>query len=1054
MTQCAVVLLFVTMCNGATITTLDRAKTLHFLRIMGGSTAPMNSLLDSFATNTSAELVYSGSNNINTEFAKPNMVTLLKLYQNNLMEYFTGATITSFIEQGLLRRLDNLYTREGLHTTIPKSLSDTCRHPTIPGYYCVPFNTYSWAMYYRPSVFASLGITTPPSSWDELLSAFAKMRSAGITPMEYPLGSPWYSGAWFDYLNMRVNGVDFHRNVTQGKTSYTDERIHKLMDFWKNLVDEGNMKPIPGSWAAVRNGLVEKRVGVFLIGDFTRWGYAPLDHDIDFFRFPIVDPTLLVGEDAPCDSYIIPSGVQAGAPETPESIGLEAERLLGQMMSTEFMLNNSAMYSIPANSKAMSKADALSVKSAKLLSDSDVIFQFFDRDCPRDFALRAIKQLTMFVNGTPKGEVLAQLNADRMDVYFGLISPPSMSPEGGTFQTLVSISLSTLTSGADVYYTTDDSVPTIYSSLFNASRPIVLSEAGTYTVKAFAAKRGLDPSPMTQMVFVVTSSEEDNVLIIVLPVVGGVMLVILVVVLWKGSANYRQMRKLLSAVALAENTAESVAEMDFDGVQFLYDIENPSRLHLAFIKIVHNLELYKSFLPAALLERLQHDDSDTSDLRATAPGVDTHTAALVFTDIRKSTVIWEAVPEAMKRAMRVHNNIMREAVKEFGGYEVKTIGDAFMVAFDSPLDAVKMGVAAQLRLSEATWPADLSDLGMCAKQIKSDSNKVLWSGLSIRVGVNYGEVSVEESAMTGRADYFGHTVNVAARLESNGAVGAVTVSNAIWEDISARISGCIASAPNPITLAGVKDPIPVRSVYPTALAERAVQPLVISSAVAVRDCESTTSANSRPTTVRNVKSAISSDRGNIVQASIVTAELLTDDVSHAVGAQLSLGVTLALQALDRCQGMLIGVVGNNVCGGFNLTGRTASHSENAVRFAQLVKSSPIAHCVGIMAGTVWHGNVGSTQRFVTAFGGAVKGSQKLCTLAYDPGRILFAIERSEEDRPVPVPGPSGGTTPGRGGEISSALRRNLKDTDLKVKNAAVYEVAMSVDEYAYPDNEC
>ena len=53
---------------------------------------------------------------------------------------------------------------------------------------------------------------------------------------------------------------------------------------------------------------------------------------------------------------------------------------------------------------------------------------------------------------------------------------------------------------------------------------------------------------------------------------------------------------------------------------------------------------------------------------------------LVFTDIEGSTVLWEHLGKAFKPVLDLHNQIFREAIAEFGGYEVKTEGDAFMVA--------------------------------------------------------------------------------------------------------------------------------------------------------------------------------------------------------------------------------------------------------------------------------------------------------------------------------------------------------------------------------------
>ncbi|GMG56415.1 unnamed protein product [Ambrosiozyma monospora] len=52
--------------------------------------------------------------------------------------------------------------------------------------------------------------------------------------------------------------------------------------------------------------------------------------------------------------------------------------------------------------------------------------------------------------------------------------------------------------------------------------------------------------------------------------------------------------------------------------------------------------------------------------------------ALVFTDIKNSTLLWDTFPFPMRSAIKVHNSIMRRQLRIIGGYEVKTEGDAFM----------------------------------------------------------------------------------------------------------------------------------------------------------------------------------------------------------------------------------------------------------------------------------------------------------------------------------------------------------------------------------------
>ena len=296
----------------------------------------------------------------------------------------------------------------------------------------------------------------------------------------------------------------------------------------------------------------------------------------------------------------------------------------------------------------------------------------------------------------------------------------------------------------------------------------------------------------------------------------------------RGFADSAEREK--AAMARTIETVEAIAQLlagyDVDTVaEMLQEAEAegwlPAAMHEALHRLGQNLRAYRPYLPAVLLEEQQHDGAGQPCVPpAAAPGAKCERAAIVFTDIRASTSIWEAGAEAMKKAMVVHNTVMRSALAEWGGYEVKTIGDAFMAAFKDAHAGVCFGLDVQENLFAAEWPAALLEIGICYRT-------ELWCGLTVRVGVNEGPVTLETNALTGRVDYFGHTVNVAARLESVCMPGAVAVPAELWETVRG-VSGCVgayASNPVPTDLKGVSEPVPVCSVWPASLQGREGYPL-------------------------------------------------------------------------------------------------------------------------------------------------------------------------------------------------------------------------------------
>jgi multiple sugar transport system substrate-binding protein/raffinose/stachyose/melibiose transport system substrate-binding protein len=117
---------------------------------------------------------------------------------------------------------------------------------------------------------------------------------------------------WFDYLNMRLNGPEFHAALTNGEESYADEKVRAVFDTWQFLVESGYI--LENSWGlqaeASMDMVTNGQAGMILAP-----GYQP-HGELDFFRFPLIDPSLPVGELTPTIGYV----VLANSPEIEAAI--------------------------------------------------------------------------------------------------------------------------------------------------------------------------------------------------------------------------------------------------------------------------------------------------------------------------------------------------------------------------------------------------------------------------------------------------------------------------------------------------------------------------------------------------------------------------------------------------------------------------------------------------------------------------------------------------------------------------------------------------------------
>ena len=480
--------------------------------------------------------------------------------------------------------------------------------------------------------------------------------------------------------------------------------------------------------------------------------------------------------------------------------------------------------------------------------------------------------------------------------------------------------------------------------------------------------------------------------------VGSLFVTILVFVL-DFIATRGFAREVLAEQAAMERTIAAVQEIasllagyDVEGVARMLSSDAtclPEEMHNMLWQMEQNLRRYRPYLPAALFEE---EGCDVAVSGAPPPGLHSQECTIVFTDIRLSTTIWECEPDGMHVALRVHNTVVRDVIRQFSGYEVKTIGDAFMVAFDCAANAACFSLHMHERLLAADWPVSLMDVPVCAQQGS------LWGGLTIRIGMNSGPVTTEKSTLTGRTDYFGHTVNQASRLESTCKPGAVAMPAALWEKLQGDLQCDGVSECGTIELKGIADAVAVCWVWPTSLSGRRLQPLN----------ENTTYSPVGSMVSREVSSCMSlatvTNHVHYLRQTLGTVGVIELTTGADAVANMNAGVAMLSVALDQSHGTLMTVLGNRLCVGWNVIRATPSHAESAVCFAaRLSHSVPMFGAAGIVSGTFQHGDVGSrTQRFLTVMGPVVTRSWALCEAAANEGRVCLYAPPEETALPASV----------------------------------------------------
>ena len=128
------------------------------------------------------------------------------------------------------------------------------------------------------------------------------------------------------------------------------------------------------------------------------------------------------------------------------------------------------------------------------------------------------------------------------------------------------------------------------------------------------------------------------------------------------------------------------------------------------------------------------------------------TVTFLFTDVEGSTALWEAAPDAMRLALTRHDALVATGVERHGGVVVKSRGegDSIFAVFGRARDGVA-AVADVLRALDAeVWPTP--------------------SPIRVRMALHTGEAELRDG------DYYGGTVNRAARLRAAGNGGQALLS--------------------------------------------------------------------------------------------------------------------------------------------------------------------------------------------------------------------------------------------------------------------------------------
>ncbi len=352
---------------------------------------------------------------IDREAYKTQIRNFLTANAPDVATWYAANRMRPYVEAGLFEDVSDLWQEP----EIAENLASTKGAMTIDGkQWGVPYTYYQWGVYYRKDIFEELGLTDP-TTWDEEIANCEKIVASGRAC--YTIGTKflWTAGGWFDYLNMRTNGFDFHNQLANGEVSWESDEVKATFANWKQLIDMGGFidNHQTYSWQEALPFMVNGEAAAYLMGNFA---VSPLreaglsDDQLDFYQFVSINPDVELAEDAPTDTFHIPSN----------AANKEAAReFLRFVVSADEQteINNGAnLGQLPVNAQSNVDNDKFLQQGFAMLSSNSPggVAQFWDRDAPAEMAKASMEGFQEFmVKPDDVDRILAKLERARGRIY-------------------------------------------------------------------------------------------------------------------------------------------------------------------------------------------------------------------------------------------------------------------------------------------------------------------------------------------------------------------------------------------------------------------------------------------------------------------------------------------------------------------------------------------------------------------------------------------------------------------------------------------------------------
>ncbi len=352
---------------------------------------------------------------IDREAYKTQIRNFLSANPPDVANWYAANRMRPYVDAGLFEDISDLWDEP----EIQENLASTEGAMTLDGkQWGVPYTYYQWGIYYREDIYNEYGLSEP-ETWEELKANCQTLLDNDVKCFTIGTRYLWTAAGWFDYLNMRTHGYDFHMQLTNGEIPWTDDRVRETFANWRELIDMGAFidNHQSYSWQEALPFMVNGEAAAYLMGNFA---VAPMreaglgDDQLDFYQFPAINPDVEMGEDAPTDTFHIPSGADN------KEAAREFLRFVVSADNQTRINAGDALGQLPINASSSVDDDEMLQQGFEMLNENATggLAQFFDRDAPAEMAAIAMEGFQEFmVFPDNLDQILQRLEQARQRIY-------------------------------------------------------------------------------------------------------------------------------------------------------------------------------------------------------------------------------------------------------------------------------------------------------------------------------------------------------------------------------------------------------------------------------------------------------------------------------------------------------------------------------------------------------------------------------------------------------------------------------------------------------------